>query len=206
MNNEIKVLNRFTTLPILLDLLYRRKLVLLNPDLWDDRNDSKIISKYEERKGVNLFAICFSATSETVHHWKTFSHGASGCCIEFRPKMLLEIIEKIEGIRHRKVDYKRIKEVGSSQVELDMIPFTKRLPYECEKEYRIIFETTEDIISYEVDIPLDAIRKIKFSQQMPLQIFKTVKEHLKTVFPNLKAGIYHSTLYENHKWISSFEE
>lgn len=33
---EIHKLNRFTTLPVLLDLLQRKKLVLLDPDKWDE--------------------------------------------------------------------------------------------------------------------------------------------------------------------------
>lgn len=39
MSDEIKRLNRFTTLPVLLYVLDRKKLVLINPSLtWEDRD------------------------------------------------------------------------------------------------------------------------------------------------------------------------
>ena len=204
MDTGIKRLNRFTTLPVLLDLLHRKKLVLLDPDSWDDKNDSKIISKYKEYKKVNVCAICFSMTSETVHHWKTFSNGVSGCCIQFNAQKLFEIVNSINGVRHDPVQYKRINDVGRNPISLEKVPFTKRLPYECEKEYRIIFETNEEIKFFEIDIPLEIIEKITFSQQMHPQIYDTLKKHLKSAFPDLSIKINHSTLYENHKWLNHF--
>ena len=70
-SQKIQKLNRFTTLPILLDLLERKKLTLLNPILWEDKNDSEIILEYKKRKNIkNLFALCFSHNDETIHHWK----------------------------------------------------------------------------------------------------------------------------------------
>lgn len=87
MDKKIIRLKRFTTLPVLLDFLQRKKLVLLDPKLWDDRNDSEIILEYKKRKELkNLFAVCFTHGDETVHHWKTFSDGPSGCVIEFDAK------------------------------------------------------------------------------------------------------------------------
>jgi len=46
----IKKLNRFTTLPILLDLLQRKKLTLLDPKPCDDKNDSEVILEYNDEK------------------------------------------------------------------------------------------------------------------------------------------------------------
>jgi hypothetical protein len=90
MKTELKKLNRFTTLPVLLDLLKRKRLVLLNPATWEDKNDSEILKEYKRRKNLpNLFALCFSYGDETIHHWKTFADGISGCCIEFdAPKLI----------------------------------------------------------------------------------------------------------------------
>ncbi len=51
MNNQnISKLNRYTTLPVLLDLLQRKKLTLLNPEFWEEKNDSEIILEYKRRK------------------------------------------------------------------------------------------------------------------------------------------------------------
>jgi hypothetical protein len=62
MSEEIKRLNRYTNLPVLLDLLEAKRLVLLDPSLsWDDKNDTLIIEAYKEKAKIkNLFALCFT--------------------------------------------------------------------------------------------------------------------------------------------------
>src|SRR5690349_15189787 len=86
-----KKLNRYTTLPVLLDLLRRKKIVLLDPCAWEDRNDDEIILNYKGRKGIRgLFAVCCGTGDETVHHWKAYANGISGCCIEFNGNKLLK--------------------------------------------------------------------------------------------------------------------
>ena len=142
-SETIKKLNRFTTLPVLLDLLQRKKLTLLDPKLWDDRNDSEIILEYKKRKKIkNLFAVCLSCGDETVHHWKTFSNGTSGCVIEFDAVKLFALIDKIPNLKHQKVEYKKLSEIEDKDttIDVDQMPFTKRWPYRCEEEYRIIVE------------------------------------------------------------------
>ena len=58
--NNVRRLNRYTSLPILLDMLKRKRLVLLNPEFWEDKNDSEIILEYKKLKMIqNIFALCF---------------------------------------------------------------------------------------------------------------------------------------------------
>ncbi|MFD2602802.1 DUF2971 domain-containing protein [Flavobacterium suzhouense] len=208
MDNPISKLNRFTTLPILLDMLERKKLTLLNPRLWEDKNDSEIILEYKSRKGIeNLFALCFSHDDETIHHWKTYSNGPSGCVIEFDAKKLFAILDEIPGLKHGKIIYKKIDDVSSKKkIELDDVPFTKRWPYRCEEEYRIIYETNEKMDFYEIEFPLSVIRKVTISQQMPEQIYNTIKKHLKGTAKDPDKRISRSTLYENQRWISGFKK
>jgi len=202
-------LNRFTTLPVLLDLLQRKKLTLLDPKLWDDKNDSEIILEYKKRKKIkNLFAICLSCGDETVHHWKTFSHGTSGCVIEFDAIKLFKIIDKIDNLRHGKVAYKKLSEMENRNAihDVNQMPFTKRWPYRCEEEYRIIVETNTKETFFEIDIPLDIIKRITISQQMPEPIYATIKSYLKDLRGNPDSRISRSTLYENKRWINSFKK
>lgn len=208
MDSPISKLNRFTTLPILLDMLERKKLTLLNPRLWEDKNDSEIILEYKSRKGIeNLFALCFSHDDETIHHWKTYSNGPSGCVIEFDAKKLFAILDEIPGLKHGKIIYKKIDDVSSKKrIELDDVPFTKRWPYRCEEEYRIIYETNEKMDFYEIEFPLSVIRKVTISQQMPEQIYNTIKKHLKGTAKDPDKRISRSTLYENQRWISGFKK
>jgi hypothetical protein len=206
---KIRKLNRFTTLPVLLDLLERRKLTLLDPKLWDDRNDSEVILAYKKKKGVkNLFAVCLSHGDETVHHWKTFSDGTSGCVIEFDAEKLFDIIAKIPGLRHGEISYKKLLEVEKKDAVIDIedMPFTKRWPYRCEEEYRIIVENSSDETFFEIDITLDIIKRITISQHMPQPIYATIKNYLNALGRDASSKISRSTLYENKKWINRFQK
>jgi len=196
-------------LPVLLDLLHRRKLTLLDPKLWDDKNDSEIILEYKKRKQIkNLFAICLSGGDETVHHWKTFSNGTSGCVIEFDAIKLFAVIDRIPNLKHKKVTYKKLSDVENKKVDIDIddIPFIKRWPYRCEEEYRIIVEGDGNETFFEIDIPLEVIRKITISQQMPQPVYETIKNYLKTLKGHPDSRINRSTLYENKRWISWFKK
>jgi hypothetical protein len=207
--NTIIKLNRFTTFPILLDLLQRKKLTLLNPTSWEDRNDAEIILEYKKRKGIkNLFALCLTHEDETVHHWKTFSNGSSGCIIEFDAEKLFEILDKIPNLTHGPVSYRKLADIEKrgTVLDIDKIPFTKRWPYRCEAEYRIIATTEGKEKFFEIDITLDIIKRITISQQMPQEIFTTIKTYLQGLKGNPENRISRSTLYENKRWISRFKK
>lgn len=203
---EIHKLNRFTTLPVLLDLLQRKKLVLLDPDKWDDRNDAEILLEYKRRMGLGkLFALCFSHGDETVHHWKTFSDGSSGCCIEFDARKLGCIFERTRNLRYGKVEYRKLSEVEREPIRTERIPFVKRWPYRCEDEFRIIWEGEHEGDCFEIDIPIDSINRITISQRMPQRIFDSIKEYLMDGFADPESRISRSTLYQNKRWINSFK-
>lgn len=48
MNNDN--LRRYTNLPSLLYMLTKKKITLLDPDTWDDKNDSWFLDIYTEEK------------------------------------------------------------------------------------------------------------------------------------------------------------
>ena len=204
---SMKRLNRYTTLPVLLDLLERKKLTLLNPELWDDKNDSSVILAYKQKRQIkNLFAVCMSHGDETVHHWKTFSNGTSGCVIEFDAEKLFEVIDQIPNLRHEKVVYRKLSDVEAKDavIDVDKMPFTKRWPYRCEEEYRIIVTDDSDNQFFDVPITLDMIKRITISQQMPEPVYKTIKSYLQSAKGDPKRKINRSTLYENKRWINRF--
>lgn len=205
-----KHLNRYTTLPVLIDLLRRKKLVLLSPDKWDDRNDAEVMLEYKKRKKLkHLYAVCFSDGEETVHHWTAYSTGSSGCCIQFDRDELLSAVHALDGIRTGAVKYKKIKDLQTEGIKVDNMPFTKRWPYRCEEEYRIIFESTDGAATtggfFDIDISLRTISKITINQRMPEQVYQTIKEYLRQEFKNPDQRINRSTLYENKLWISKFK-
>jgi len=202
----IKRLNRYTSLPVLMDLLKRKKLVLLDPNTWDDKNDTEIILEYKKRKNIEkLFALCFSYGQETIHHWKTYSDGISGCCIEFNAQELIKILNSIDHLRKGKVSYKKINDINEKSISTNKIPFTKRWPYRCETEYRILWEGNTKKDYYEIDVPLTTINKITVSQKMPRPVYNTIKKYLREVVDDPDKRINRSTIYENMRWINKFK-
>jgi hypothetical protein len=223
MKKNIKQLNRYTTLPVLLDMLKRKRLVLLDPTSWEDKNDSEILCVYKERRKVQkLFVLCFSYGRETIHHWKTYADGISGCCIEFDAKELIALLDKLEGVRYDIVEYKWIEAVDNATIEIKDIPFTKRMPYRCEEEFRIIWEGDTSENCYEIPFDLQIIKKVTISQRMPDQVYNTIRESLQETIPeNMHEPIYEdrrerstfseerinrSTLYQNDVWIDKFKK
>ncbi len=202
----MKRLNRYTTLPVLLDMLKRKRLVLLDPASWEDKNDSEILLVYKERKKIQkLFALCFSYGDETIHHWKTFADGISGCCIEFDTKKLITLLKTQPSVRFGDVRYKKIKELDDATIGVGDIPFIKRWPYRCEEEFRVIWEGRTSETCLEIPFDLQIITKVTISQRMPQQVYETICESLQDAFPHPEQRINRSTLYHNQVWIDKFK-
>ena len=75
-------LRRYTDLTALIYLLHKRKITLLDPASWDDKNDSHYLTQYKEkRKLKSVLALCLMQSDERYHHWSVFTPGPSGVCI-----------------------------------------------------------------------------------------------------------------------------
>ena len=135
---DLTKLNCYTTLPVLLDLLKRRRLVLLDPKSWEDKNDSGVMEENKRRKKVpRLFALCFSWGDETIHQWKAFADGISGCCIEFDAQRLIARLRSVDGVRCQCVRYLKLNGLGDDSIQVSSMPFIKRWPYRCEDARRL---------------------------------------------------------------------
>jgi len=201
------ILCRYTTLPVLLDMIERQSITLLLPDSWGDRNDREVMREYKGRCNLScLLAICFSTGDETIHHWSAFAPGSAGCRVDFHLPIIIAAIANQNGFRHGKVDYRKINKLRDCDLSDKKRPFIKRWPYRIEKEYRIIFESSNpgDSILKEMNVPIpkDSIRSITFSQDMPESVFESTKKQLG---PKLKIRISQSTLFENKIWINKFK-
>ena len=72
-------LNRFTSLPYLIDMLEKNELTLLDPSGWEDKNERITIEQYKEHNGYeSIYALCMTDKAETYHHWNAFTNGDSG--------------------------------------------------------------------------------------------------------------------------------
>jgi len=205
MKLDIKELSRYTTLPFLIDLVMRKKLVLLNPDSWEDYNDRKTIQVYKEKSNArSIYALCLTSKSETVHHWNAFSNGPSGCCIQFSYSKLINVLNDLK-IDHREMTYLNIRDLRNLDDNKEILPYVKRSPFRLESEYRIIVKSNkEQVQTYEIPISLDIINRITMSNKLSKTAFNSLKKMLKNLEPQLEKKIYRSTLYENFKWIDHF--
>ncbi len=195
-------LRRYTNLAAAIHLLRNRCLTLLNPASWDDRNDAYFLAQYKERLAASaVLALCFAEAPETYHHWRVFSSGGDGVCIEFDKPRLLEAIARDRALVARPVTYKQIKDLGDGPIDTDELPFLKRFPYGDEQEFRVIYSSTDkEAEIHHVPIPLASINRLTLSPWMHAALAKAVKDTLKQIEGCKSVKICQSTLVDNDRW------
>ena len=195
-------LRRYTNLAAAIHTLMRRTITLLNPASWDDKNDAYFISQYIDRKPAkSLLALCFAEALETYHHWKIFSHGSDGVCLEFDKGMLLQALQRYDGLQAQAVTYKRIDEVRNMHPCVDELPFLKRHPYQDEKEFRLVYEDRSHLIeSKEFGVPLECIQKVKLSPWLAPNLSKSVRATLRRIEGCENIKIHQSQLINYEQW------
>lgn len=206
-------LNRYTTLPVLFDTLVKKRITLINPEKWEDRNDAYFIDTFRRKKKYKtVLGICFSRVRETYHHWKIYAPGIAGVCIEFNKAKIIRAIKGRKNIRGRAVKYEWIKDAQSIK-DINMLPFIKRKPFKDEQEFRIVYWNKSQIeTSYDITIDIDFINKITLSPFLPESLIDSVKNALWNMdgpepgaLPRggnswASKFIDTSTLLENNKW------
>lgn len=195
-------LNRYTSLPIAMDVLANRHITLLSPETWEDRNDAYYLEQYkQERKLGTLVAVCFSICSETFHHWKVFSSGSAGVCIEFNTERLLKAFGKGAGFRTGKVEYCLIRDVKNKRPPLNRWPFLKRRAFRDEQEFRILYESDNEKLRLKsVGIDLASVQKITLSPWLPALVAKSVVGIIKKIDGCSKMDVRVSSLLDNAGW------
>jgi hypothetical protein len=159
MTPDFKKLNRFTTIPFLIDMLRRKKLALVNPSFWEDFNDRETVEIYRKAvKANSIYALCLTYKNETIHHWNAFANGSSGCSIEFSPTKLLALLDA-KGIKHGKTEYIRVRDLGELKCKKEQLPFVKREPFMPESEYRII-ATSNNRQEATMDVDLEVFMRV----------------------------------------------
>jgi hypothetical protein len=197
-------LRRYTELPYVIDYLCTKKLALLNPASWDDRNDSFYIEKYASHyKFKSVYALCFARCAETYHHWRVFSNGSSGACIQFFPEKFDAEIRKANRVRAELVKYKTINDLHQTHPTHNDLPFLKRYAFKDEGEYRLFYaKKRKGPPIHRVSMPLSALDKIILSPWLPDAVIDHVKETLKSIPGCSNVKIDRSDLIENGNWKS----
>lgn len=195
-------LRRYTELPFLIDFLQTGELTLLSPSTWDDRNDAYYLERYLEiEQFKTAYVLCLAEAPETYHHWKVFSQGPGGVCIEFRRETFLEQIRKVDGLVAKSVEYRTINELREVSPSPAELPFLKRYAFKDESEFRVFLtKRDESDLLHRISMPLGAVQRITLSPWLPRSVSNHVKETLKNI-PNCRdLEICRSTLVENENW------
>lgn len=194
---------RYTNLASVIHILKTSKITLLNPATWDDTNDSYFMSEYKRIIGAKtVLALCFADKAETYHHWRVFSHGSDGICIEFDKTQLLWAFEDEPNIKQGYMKYRQMLDLTDvKEMNAHELPFLKRYPYSDEREYRIIYSSSTDIVNYkDFEIDKDSIKKITLSPWIPRTIASSIRDILKSIDGCRDIPIATSTLIDNDSW------
>ena len=195
-------LRRYTNIPALIHLLTGKKITLLDPVSWDDKNDSHFLAVYREKKSLQtVLALCFTQTTETYHHWRVFADGSSGVCMTFDKDKLLSAMKKQRGVTARAVRYLKLPEIKRKKLRVDDLPFLKRFPYGDEREFRIVYASKSvKTASLDIDMPIGCIRRITLSPWIPAALTGHLKDTLRKIDGCAGLKIARSTLIGNEQW------
>lgn len=196
---------KYTSLAVAIDILQNRQIALLKTSTWDDKNDAHFMAEYKNiMAATNVFASCFAEVKETYHHWRIFSHGTDGVCVEFHKERLLATFEGDARIRKGPVIYKWIDDLRQREhIDPEELPFLKRKPFEPEAEFRVVYVdrgTEEPSAIYELD--LKAVKRITLSPWMPASLRGAVAKTLRSIEGCKNLKISRSTLVGNNEWQS----
>ena len=195
-------LRRYTSLPVLLDILIHKRITLLDPASWEDRNDSYYVEKYKDIRGFKtVLALCFTSKSETFHHWRIFAGNSAGVCIRFDKDKLLASVNKTSGINSGYVNYKLMRILQTNIPSVDELPFLKSKQYQDEAEFRIIYKNKgKGLKSKNITIDLQSIDRITLSPWLPLPITRTVKEVIRNIDGCNSIELIRTGVVDNKDW------
>ena len=195
-------LRRYTNLAVAVHLLHTKRLTLLDPVTWDDRNDAHFLKQYKDRKNAKaMLALCFFTEAERYHHWRIYASGMDGVCIEFNGRKLLSKLMANCDILPSRVRYRTVGQIRRSPPNVDDLPFLKRYAYKDEQEYRILYTDADQLLTTrdcEIDMP--CIRTIILSPWLPPDLTDSLKHTLRRIAGCSRLPIKKSTVVDNETW------
>lgn len=194
---------RYTNLAATVHLLRNKCITLLNPVTWDDKNDAYYMAEYKRyTKAKTVLALCFAEQHERYHHWRVFSHGSDGVCIEFDKDDLLTTFANDLKIRTGSVKYRLIRQLSArKKIPVESLPFLKRSPYKDEHEYRVVYiDAMKNAETKDYRIRIGWIRRVTLSPWMSKSLANSVKDTLRSIRGCSELKVVRSTLVENETW------
>jgi hypothetical protein len=194
------ILNRFTTIERMLEIIQSETLPMSDPIYWEDKNDSNILEIYKNKRGLkSLFATCFTKGTETIYHWGAFAIKSEACCIQIAGDELIATYSVKSGFTAQEVSYVRLNEMKRIVTSQDQLPFVKRYPYRNEEEFRIIFESKKSHNRPALILPRSLINKITINQHLSKEIYNLLNEKIER---DWNITVNRSTVIKNDQWIN----
>lgn len=200
MSTPNNFLRRYTDLPSAINIIRRKQITLLSPSTWDDLNDRNIMEAYKRSQGMKaVLALCFAECLETYHHWKVFTPGTSGVCIEFHREELIKALP--ESICYSPMIYKSISRLNSDEIDVHDLPFLKRIGFADEKEFRIVFTSMyRQYLTKNIPIPLSAINRVIINPWLHRRLFGPVAEMFCNLAKDDDFSVTRSVLIDSPAW------
>ena len=185
-------------------MLTHHCITLLDPATWDDTNDSYYLLRYKEKRGLKtVLALCLTEADETYHHWRIFSHGPAGVCIDFHRADLIAALRREAGVTVKQVEYRKIR-VDRRQVsppKVSELPFLKRQGFLAEKELRAVYESlTKELKFLDIQIGLSCIRRITLSPWLNYRLKPATADAIHAIHGCAGLDVRRSTLIGNSEW------
>jgi hypothetical protein len=201
--NLDRFVRRYTTMSSAIDTLENRRLVLLSPKKWDDTNDSDFMELYRRHAKVNsLLALCCTMASETYHHWRVFTQGMEGVCIEFDKLSLERSLSQDDAIIMRPVDYLLVRDLEAlGNRDACRLAFVKRDGYSDEREWRIVLGSQDkDAVTKDIPIELNSISRIIINPWLPPSLANSIKLTIRRISGCADLKIESSALTNSARW------
>lgn len=173
-----RFLRRYTSLSSVLDTLSNHKIVLCSPTKWDDTNDIHFMELYKSSvDAASVQAICCTMSTETYHHWRIFTQGMDGVCVEFEREPLQMAVRDLPHIIAGPVEYLKVTELeklGPGDVE--RLPFIKRDGFSDEREWRIVSKSQSEVLqTLDISVELGWITRLVLNPWMPPSLAENLR-------------------------------
>lgn len=201
-----KYVRRYTTLSSALDTLAQKRLVLLSPSKWDDLNDVHFMELYRSVANAgSVLALCCTLATETYHHWRVFTQGMEGICLEFERQPLERQLSGTPGLEMRKVDYLKVGDLEALHPgDANRLPYVKRDGFSDEREWRIVLTSAESaVMAMPVAIELTSLKRVLLNPWMPPSLADNLRGVIRTIPGCESVRIEASRLTNSERWKSA---
>ena len=202
------ILRRYTNLPVLIDVLTRRRLTLISYTHWIDVNDRRALQLYQQvLKYGFVGAMCLTEAPETFHHWQIFAGGPAGVSIIFHRDAFENLFRDRPHFIAKSVEYVRLASIRSVEAsDIHRLPFLKRSGFADEREFRLIGYAVEALTELNIEIASNLIQRVVISPFAHPNLIESIRTTLRSIPGWSRLQIDHSSLINNESWQEALQE